>query len=162
MQVTNMKNIVIYILFLLAASIILVNRFTAFYISDYRLHFVVLFIAAATLVVIIGHLFKKLKTSKSILVAFVIVGALCFFKAYFTWGGDWKTQTVLYRNINDTGNTIELQLRGDRFAFGYKKRLVEIYRLSPGMVWVADADTLALDSQKWNRVGEKLNSLQRL
>jgi len=153
-----MKNIIIYVLFVITATLIVVNRFTGFYISDYRLHFVLLFIAASTFVIVIGHLFKKLKTAKSILLTFIIVGALCFLKAFFTWGGDWKTETILYRNVDSAHETIDMQLRGDRFAFGYKKRYVKIYRLMPGMMWTSHVDTLNLDRQKWFRVDEQVNS----
>ena len=155
-----MKYLIIYILFVLSATLIVVNRVTSFYISDYRLHFALLFIAASTFAITIGHLFKKLQTGKSILLTFIIVGALCFLKAFFTWGGDWKTETVVYRSLDNSHKTIDIQLRGDRFAFGYKKRLVEIYQLAPGMLWTTDIDTMALDPEKWQRVHEPARNMQ--
>lgn len=157
-----MKHISIYILFVLCATIIVLNRFTALYISDYRLHFALLFIAASTFVIIIGHLFKRLRSTKSIVLTFIIVGTLCFVRAFFTWGGDWKTETVIYRNNDDAKRTIDMQLRGDHFAFGYKQRIVEICKLAPGIVWTTDVDTLQLDQLQWHRVDEQVNSLQRL
>ncbi|HEX8269869.1 MAG TPA: hypothetical protein VF581_08245 [Flavobacterium sp.] len=154
-----MKHLPIYILFVVCATLIAVNRLTPFYISDYRLHFVVLFIAASTFVIIIGHLFHKLKTTKSMILVVLIVGCLCFLRGYFSWGGDWKTQTVLYRSIEDSDKTIDIQLRGDRFAFGYRKRVVEIQKLVPGMLWTTDIDTLTLSTQEWRRVNEQVNSI---
>ncbi len=149
-----MKHIAIYILFALSAALILLNRFTDLYLSDYRLHYLMLFIASATFVIIVGHIFNKLKTVKSILTVFVVMGVLCFLKGFFTWGGDWKTETVVYRNLKNDNKTIDIQLRGDRFAFGYKKRIVEIYKLAPGILWTSDVDTLTLDPLEWKRMDQ--------
>jgi len=154
-----MKHLYIYILFAISATVVLLNRYTPLYINNNKLHFLVLFIAAATFVIIIGHFFGKLRTNKSIAVTFVLVGLACFLKAFLTWGGDWKTQEIYYRNIENKNKTIQFQMRGDRFAFGYKKRVVAINHIAPFMDWSTDIDTIAMDHSKWEKLNLKVNDL---
>lgn len=150
----------LYMTFVISAGIIILNRYTPFYINDYRVHFFFLFFAVSSLVLIIGQFFKKLQSSWSMILVFSGIGIACALKAFFTWGGDWKTQTVLYRNIENKGHTINYQLRGDRFAFGYKKRVVAIYHLAPFMEWTTDIDTLHLDKSKWEKLDLKVNEMK--
>ncbi|CAM4098591.1 hypothetical protein FLAN108750_10215 [Flavobacterium antarcticum] len=156
-----MKNlhISLYFIFIVTATIILLNRYTDFLLTDYRVHFFFLFFAASSFVIIVGHIFKKLRTTKSIILTFVIVGILCFIKAFFTWVGDWKTQTVLYQNIADKNKTVNVQMRADKFSFGYKKRVIAIYNIAPFMQWTTDIDTTTIDQSKWERVNLDLNEM---
>ena len=154
------NHLFIYILFLITATIVLLNRYTAFYINDYRVHFLFDFLAAASLVIIIGHLFKKLRTNTSIIITFIVVGILVFLKAFFTWGGDWKTQTILYRNIENKNKTINFQLRADKFSFGYKKRVACIDKLAPFMEWTTDVDTMLIDKSKWEKLNIRVNEMK--
>ena len=157
-----MKNLhlSLYLIFAITASVVLLNRYTDLYLTDYRVHFFFLFFAASSFVVIIGHLFKKLQTNKSIFITFIIVGIVCFLKAFFTWGGDWKTQTRMYQNIENQNKTVDIQLRADKFNFGYKERVVEIYTIAPFMQWTTDVDTTKMDESKWKRVDLKLNEMK--
>ena len=157
-----MKNLhlSLYLIFAITASVVLLNRYTDLYLTDYRVHFFFLFFAASSFVVIIGHLFKKLQTNKSIFITFIIVGIVCFLKAFFTWGGDWKTQTRMYQNIENQNKTVDIQLRADKFNFGYKERVVEIHTIAPFMQWTTDVDTTKMDESKWKRVDLKLNEMK--
>lgn len=155
-----MKHLPIYVLFVITALLVVLNRYTPLYISDYRMHFLVLFLAVATFVVVIGHRFGKLKTTKSIAIVFAVVGIACFLKAYLSWGGDWKTQTILYENIANSSKTINYQLRGDRFSFGYKKRVVEVNKLLPTFEWNTNADTLSIDKTQWKKVNKEINEME--
>lgn len=157
-----MKNLhlSLYLIFAITASVVLLNRYTDLYLTDYRVHFFFLFFAASSFVVIIGHLFKKLQTNKSIFITFIIVGIVCFLKAFFTWGGDWKTQTRMFQNIENQNKTVDIQLRADKFNFGYKERVVEIYTIAPFMQWTTDVDTTKMDESKWKRVDLKLNEMK--
>ncbi|MDI1255480.1 MAG: hypothetical protein PSV16_05215 [Flavobacterium sp.] len=154
------SHLSIYLLFVFTATIVLLNRYTDFHINDYRVHFFFDFFAASSFVIIVGHLFKKLQSNQSILFTFIIVGIVCFLKAFFTWGGDWKTQTILYRNLDDKNKTIDFQMRADRFSFGYKKRVVGIYNLAPFMEWTTDIDTLHIDKSKWQKLNFKVNEMK--
>ena len=150
----------LYVIFVISATLILLNRYTDFYLTDYRIHFLFLFLAVSSFVVIVGHLFKKLQTNKSILITFILVGIACFLKAFFTWGGDWKTQTRLYENVKNESKTIDVQLRADKFNFGYKSRVIAIYKIAPFMHWTTDIDTTELVASKWKRVDLYLNEME--
>lgn len=153
------SHVLIYVLFAITAFVVLLNRYTAFYINDYRLHFFFLFVAAASFVIIVGHLFQKLRSGKSIILTFLIVGLLCFLKAYFSWGADWKTQTILYSNNAHSSKSIDYQMAPNRFSFGYKKRVVEVHHLAPGMDWVTDSDTTTVDVLSWTKANHAVNAL---
>ena len=91
---------------------------------------------------------------------FTMVLVVCFFKAFLTWGGDWKTQTILYANKQTDSKTIEFQMRADWYAFGYKKRIVERKRIMPFFDYVTDVDTTKLDKSAWTRIDKKVNQLK--
>jgi len=154
-----MKHIIIYILFALSATLILLNRYTPLYINSSILHYCLLFIAAATFIITVGHLFGKLKTGRSILVTFLIVAVICFIKAFFTWGGDWKTQTILYTSRDNNNRAIEYQMQGNRFAFGYRKRIVNRLKIVPLIDWTTDIDTVGISNTQWQRVDKNVNEL---
>ena len=154
----TMKYIAVYILFVISASLILTNRLTAAYITDYRVHFALLAIATATFAITVGHLFGKLKSPKSIIVTCVIALLLCAAKAFFTWGGDWKTQEVLYQNIENPRVTIESQMRDDPLSVTYKNRVVEVQHIFPFIDVTHDVDTSAIDNAAWRRVDERLKN----
>ncbi len=107
----------------------------------------------------IDYLFDK-RTTKSVLITLIIVGVLSFLKAFLTWGGDWKTQTIIYREHYHPAHTIESQLRGDRFSFGYRKRIVDRQRIVPFFDITKVVDTSAIDSKKWDRVDEQINEIK--
>ncbi|UWY27024.1 hypothetical protein N4T20_14975 [Flavobacterium sp. TR2] len=146
-----MKKAIIYIIFLSTSALILLNRYTELYINNSIVHFIIFYASALSLVFIIGRFLGKLKTSISIFSTVFIVGVLCFINAFLTWSGDWKTQNILYQNINAPRKTIEFQMRGDRFSFGYKKRIVNRTRLFPAFDWITDIDTAAINTKEWKK-----------
>ncbi|WP_291287486.1 hypothetical protein [Flavobacterium sp.] len=155
-----MKTTILYVLFLITTALTLVNRYTPFYINNSILHFIILFMAALTFVLIIGQLVRKLKRSRSQLLAFLIVGVLCFIKSFLTWGGDWKTQTILYKNLTNDSKTIEFQMRGDRFSFGYKKRVINRLKLFPGFDWTTNVDTTTINHMQWKKMNLYVNEMK--
>ncbi len=154
-----MKHIAIYILFAVTAPLVLLNRYTSLYISNYWANFAVLFIASATFVIIVGHFFNKFRSIQSQLIVVAVVGIICYSKGFLTWSGDWKTQTILFEDRENPRKTIDFQMRGDRFAFGYKKRVVEVYRLAPYVQWTTGTDTLQLDHARWAKKNTYTNEL---
>lgn len=154
-----MKNSTIYILFLISVTVTILNRYTALYINNSILHFIIVYIAAVTFVFIAGYMFGKLKNVKSKFITALIVAVLCFIHSFLTWGGDWKTQNILYQNIYNSNENIEFQMRGDRFSFGYKKRVVNRLSLIPGFDWTTDVDTTKIDKQKWKKVDKYVNEM---
>lgn len=155
-----MKTAILYLLFIITTTLTLVNRYTAFYINNSTLHFAIFFIAALTFVFIIAQLIGKLKSSRSQLTTFVIVGILCFIRSFLTWGGDWKTQTILYQNLSNKNKTIEFQMRGDRFSFGYKKRVINRLKLFPGFDWNSDIDTTTINRTQWKKINVYVNEMK--
>ena len=156
-----MKHIALYLLFAFTATLILLNRFTDLYVNDYRVHFILLLIAAASFVLIVGKLFGKLQTNKSMVITILIVAVIVYVRAFLTWPGDWKTDKILFRNIQNPDKTVQTQLRGDRFNFGYKKRLIETKPVAPFMEWTTDIDTTHMDPKQWQRLGTAASSTTR-
>lgn len=146
-----MKKAIIYTIFLSTSALILLNRYTALYINNSIVHFIILYACALSLFFIIGRFMGKLKSLKSRIVTSLFVTLSCFIKAFLTWGGDWKTQNILYQNINNPHKTIEFQMRGDRFSFGYKKRIVKRTKLFPAFDWTTDIDTAAINAKEWKK-----------
>jgi len=155
-----MKTLSIYLLFLITAILIFMNRYTPFYINNSVLHFILLLTASITLIFIAGLAFGKLKSTKSRFITTLIVAVLCFIKSFLTWGGDWKTQTILYRNISNGNKTIEFQMRGDRFSFGYKKRVINRFKLFPGFDWTTDIDTAKINHKQWKKMNLYVNEMK--
>jgi hypothetical protein len=155
-----MKTTILYVLFTITMTLTLVNRYTAFYINNSILHFAIFFIAIVTFVFIIGQLIGKLKSIKSQFLTFIIVGGLCFLQSFLNWGGDWKTQTILYRNLTNNNKTIEFQMRGDRFSFGYKKRVINRFKLFPGFDWTTDIDTTTINHRQWKKMNLYVNEMK--
>lgn len=52
-------------------------------------------------------------------------------------------------------------MQADRFSFGYKKRIVEIYSLVPFMEIASDTDTLSIDKSKWEKLDLQLNAASK-
>lgn len=145
-------------LFLSAVLLIGVERFTPVYINSWVIRFVLYLIAGTIAVALFLMQVAKLNVLKSVVIAFVTVALAAGTKAFFTWEDDWKTQTVIYANTDDLQKTIELQMRGARFAFGYRERVVSRERLVPFVDYVTDVDTVKLDPS-WKRVDKKVNNL---
>lgn len=89
---------------------------------------------------------------------FIIIGQLLK-KNFFTWGGDWKTPTNLYRNLGAKNKTINFQMHADRFSFGYKEHVIGIYNLGPFIGWTTDIDTVNIGTLKWKKVDLKINQM---
>jgi hypothetical protein len=146
-----MKAAVIYISFAIASVLIILNRYTAFYINNSIVHFILLYACVLCFAFIIARIFGRLQSLKSRILTALFVVLLCFVNAFLTWGGDWKTQNVLYQNINTPRRTIEFQIRGDRFSFGYKKRVINRLKLFPAFDWTTDIDTAAINANEWKK-----------
>ncbi|MDR7211902.1 hypothetical protein [Flavobacterium piscis] len=155
-----MKTLTIYTVFLITTTILFMNRYTALYINNSIVHFIILLTASITFIFIIGQAFGKLKNTKSRLFATLIVGILCFIKSFLTWGGDWKTQTILYQNISNDNKAIEFQMRGDRFSFGYKKRVINRLKLFPGLDWTTGIDTTKINHKQWKKLNLYVNEMK--
>jgi hypothetical protein len=148
------------IIFMISTSIIIIERFTPVYINNFYVRLIFYIISASLLGFWIGWILFGFKAVRKRKIIFFVVAFLCVSKAYLTWGGDWKTQTILYSHNHNNCKTIEFQMRGDWFAFGYKKRIVERKKIIPFFDYITDIDTTKLDRKVWMRVDQKVNQLK--
>ena len=154
------RKIILFLVFAAATAIILLNRLTSLYINSTAVHFIFFFLSLGSIVIILGEYLFDLKKAGSIAVTLILVVIACFLKAFFTWGGDWKTQTILFKAQDAPSHTIELQMRGDRFAFGYKNQIVERQPIVPYFDWVEKVDTSKVSTARWKRVDESVNEMK--
>ena len=140
-----------YCLFIITTGILLLDALTPFVVNNLKIYLLIFFISASTFIVIITrHLLKW--TSKDLIpTTILVVGLLCFAKYFFSWGGDWKTQTIIYQNLHLKKRTIEFQMR-DVGALGYKKRTVDRIRLIPFFDWITKTDIQYFDTLVWRKV----------
>ena len=153
------QKILIFSIFLISTVIILLNRLTALYINSTAIHFIFFFLSLGSFAIMVVEYLLEMKTVRSILITLLVVAVGSFAKAFFTWGGDWKTQTVIYRNHYHPSQTIEFQMRGDRFAFGYKKQVIERHRIIPYFDIIKHVDTAKVNKTIWDRVDERVNEM---
>lgn len=66
----------------------------------------------------------------------------------------------MYQNIENESKSVDIQLRADKFNFGYKERVIEIDQIAPFMKWTADIDTTKMDLSKWKRVDLYVNEMK--
>lgn len=148
-----------FIIFLISISIIAIERFTPIYINNFYLRLALYIIAASLFSFWIGWILFGFRAVKKRTAIFVFVVVVSLLKAYLTWDGDWKTQTILYTNKNHSCKTIEFQMRGDWFAFGYKKRIVERKKIIPFFDYISDVDTTKVSKNSWKRIDKRVNKL---
>ena len=149
-----------FIVFIISTGIIAIERFTPVYITNFYVRLGLYIISASLVFFWIGWILFGFKAVQKRLLIFLIVLIIIIVKAYLTWGGDWKTQTILYTNNKYDCKTIEFQMRGDRFAFGYKKRIVERKKIVPFLDYITETDTTRLNKSTWERADKRINQLK--
>ncbi|WP_188221194.1 hypothetical protein [Flavobacterium pokkalii] len=90
----------------------------------------------------------------AILIFILIVGPM---KLYFSTGA-WRTQTILYQNGHLSFKTIEFQMQ-DVGAFGYNKRTVEVFYLTPLFMITSEVPTDIEKKVEWIKVDKEVNEL---
>lgn len=154
-----MKTILLYLLFLISATLLILNRYTALYINNSIIHLALIIIAMVALLFIIGQILGKLKNRQSKLICILFVSLLSFAKAFLTWDGDWKTQIILYQKAANKNLTVDFQMQDNRFRFSYKKRIAKRLKLFPGFDWITDVDTATLNAREWKKMNLYVNEL---
>lgn len=154
------KTIVLLIIFLAAALLLFLDANTSLYINNIIVHFIIFFLAVVILPVLIAAYFLQMKNNNAVLAIMFSALCICFLNAFLTWNGDWKTQTIIYRNIENPAMTIEFQMRGDRFSFGYKKQVVQREKILPYIDLVYPADTSRVNLQQWHRTNLVVNEMK--
>ncbi len=90
----------------------------------------------------------------AILILILIVGPI---KLYFSTGA-WRTQTILYQNGHLTFKTVEFQMQ-DIGTFGYNKRTVEVFYLTPQFIITSEVPTDIDKRIEWVKVDKEINEL---
>lgn len=86
------------------------------------------------------------------LVFIVIVGPM---KIMFSTGA-WRTQTILYQNGHLSFKTVEFQMQ-DGGAFGYNKRTVEVFYLTPLFMITSEVPNDIENRVEWVKVDKDVN-----
>ena len=148
------------LLFLVSLLLLLLDRYTSLCINNTIAHFILFYIAVSALPIIIVVYVFGFKNITAILIVLFSSLSICFLFAFLNWGGDWKTQTVIYRNIFHPSQTIEFRMRGDRFAFGYKKQIVKRKKILPFIDIIENVDTSNINTAEWQLTNERINELK--
>lgn len=147
-------------LFLFSALLLFFDANTSLYINNTVVHFMVLFLAVALFPILIAGYFFRLSDANTVLTILFSALCICFLTAFLTWNGDWKTQTILYWNLDNPSKTIEYQMRGDRFSFGYKRRIVEREKVLPYLDLIEPVDTATINRGHWHRSDLIVNEMK--
>jgi len=97
--------------------------------------------------------------TKTLTVSTVVFGLFLIFNLYTDWRGDWRTQTIIYRNNHLYNRTIEFQLQ-DKGALGFNRRTVNRLKLFPFVSLtkeLTEEDLKNIDSLTWDKVDINLN-----
>ena len=94
----------------------------------------------------------------SFLIAILIPILIISISPFSFWGGQWKTQDILFVNKNKQNVQIEFQMQ-DIGAFGYNKRIVKVKK---GFLWDSQSsfDTVNIDTTEWKFVNNFVNELE--
>lgn len=149
----------VLLLFVVSAASLVLDHYTDLSINNSIVHFIVSYIALTALPLAITVYFFGFKTINAVLIILGSMLAVCFLISFLTWSGEWKTQTIIYRDHLNPDQTIEFRMRADRFAMGYQKQIVSRKKILPFLDLVTGIDTSKIDPSKWTLVNEKVNEL---
>lgn len=98
------------------------------------------------------------KWRKITLLVFPLTILSIFVIDFFTWGGGFKTQDILFRSKKFSNITVEFQME-DIGAFGYNRRTVRVIQLTPMLKWTTFIEIDKIDLNEWMKVDEYVNEL---
>lgn len=113
----------------------------------------------------LGRAYSRWSTRKTVITSTILTIFLFTAKFFLVWGGDWKTQTILYQSRHSANRVIVFQMQ-DVGALGYNKRTVDKTELIPGVSWFnkvyatpLDIPQNSMDSLDWRKVDIDQNEL---
>lgn len=113
-----------------------------------------------------GRAYARWSTRKTVITATLLTICLVAVKVFLVWGGDWKTQTILYQSRHSVKRVIVFQMQ-DMGALGYNQRTVDKTELLPGLSWFnkiyatpLDIPQTSRDSLEWRKVDIDQNELR--
>jgi hypothetical protein len=159
-----MVNKLLLVVFLIASLLLLVDILTPLDVDSLEASSWLVVIAALTGITLFGRFFHRWSTTTTT-VTFVLMAALFAVARHFlVWGGDWKTQTIMYQNNHAANRVIEYQMQNPGPG-GYNQRTVDKRRLLPGISWLKELNTNpvtlsnSLDTAEWHEVNIEKNEL---
>lgn len=152
-----MKVQVIRVIFLFSFLVLLLHGATPLEISSGLARWIFLGLSlAAGMLLVRPSLRQKPWQTLAITFFFTLLVRLLF--SLYSWGGDWKTRTVLYQHNESSLRTIDFQFQ-DVGARGYNRRVVERVHILPLLYWVCPSPQQGLDTTKWRKVDKDLNEI---
>ncbi|WP_291083669.1 hypothetical protein [Flavobacterium sp. BFFFF1] len=159
LSLVKKERMVFLAVFVIAASVLALDRLTPMEISNSIILFVLVFTTLSSMFLMIcQYLFGELST-RFVAMLFLLIFGICLGMAMLSWKSDWKTQAILYRNKKNNRQTIEYRMRTNRFGPGFEKQLIRRTKILPFLESVHFEDTISVDSATWNRVNEKVNEM---
>lgn len=147
---------IIWLLIAVVALLVIVSPLEYTYDISYLIVNLIVLITFITLVLTIK---KSLHWVYSVVFGLFIVSVLIKFLAdIFSFGSGYKTQDILYRQIDNPNNRIE-HVWEDIGAFGYNKTYQKVIRITPLFEWRVNTDPRNLDKSSWKEVNEYVNEL---
>jgi len=160
-----MINKLVLIVFVLTSILLLIDELTPVDIDSLQLSAWLLVVAAATGATYLGRIFFHWKTAKTSAVFIALTIFLSFARYFMVWGGDWKTQNIIYRNRYSANRSIEYQMQNPGPG-SYNQRTVDKTQLLPGISWLREFDTNSdailestIDIAEWKKVDIEVNEL---
>ena len=155
-------------IYILTVVIFLLDSFTNFDIKNQTLKNLVYFgLLIETPIILLCNLFiiKEIKQKIIWNIVPIIFQTFIFvinpMKIMFSVGA-WQTQEILYENAHLSFKTIEFQMQ-NKGAFGYNKRIVEVFYLTDFFTLSKEISTAEIDKGlgiEWVKVNKEMNELQ--
>lgn len=151
--------------FLIPGILLLAEALTPLSVASLQVNAWLTVVLAVCGVNYFGRTFHRWKNTTT-LVTFVSLAAVFSLLRYgLVWGGDWKTQTIIYQNRHSANRVIEYQMQNPGPG-SYNQRTVDKIRLLPGINWLREFNTnsdavlkSAIDTTKWKKVDIEKNEL---
>ncbi|MEM9858139.1 MAG: hypothetical protein AAF843_12315 [Bacteroidota bacterium] len=150
---------VLLILWILNLIVGLIIYFTSLSFNPVEIYYVQLFILVNIPIFYIWYWKpNRSRTAYILWVAILSNFFVLFGWAFFSLGGPWQTQVIIYRNLKNENRTIEFQMQ-DVGAFGYNRRSIERLRICGFLEIIDPIDIGNIDTLKWERVDIDLNEM---
>lgn len=98
----------------------------------------------------LSRAYARWSNIKTVVTSTILTTFLFVVKFFLVWGGDWKTQTILYQSRHSSNRVLVFQMQ-DVGALGYNKRTVDKTELIPGVSWFNKVYATPLDIPQNNR-----------
>ena len=145
-------------LFLALTVLLLVTTITPLTIRSLNLSAWLWVVTAVAGTLHLGSSIFKWKPAATAAAFILLAVGFSFLKTIFVWGGDWKTQDILYQHRHSPSRTIEFQMQNPGPG-SYNRRTVEKRQLLPGLDWLREIGSEKIDTTEWKRVDIEVNEI---